>query len=100
MKVNCRLETFTVDRAVLDKKYATNLKSIRRLVFELCVMKVGDNAASIRPRHSCDVIDTAIGWEEVGERCFFELFRISGHFQVAWFSEAFAGPFYASCDDY
>ena len=47
-----RNETFTGERAVLDQKNATNPKSIRRLVLELCFLKVGGDAASLRHRHT------------------------------------------------
>ena len=50
--------------------------------------------------HPFDVIDTAIGWEEIGEKWFFELFEKSGLFQAASFQEALVGPFYASNDKF
>ena len=50
--------------------------------------------------HPCDVIDTAIDWEEIGKRRFFELCQKSQHLQAASFQEAFVGPFYASNDGF
>ena len=43
--------------------------------------------------HPFNVIDTAIDWQEIAKRWFFELFEKSGHFQAASFQEAFLGPF-------
>ena len=79
-----------------EKKHAINPKSIRRLVSEQHVGKVGGNAASIWPRHNLVTSLTQRLTGMIRKTWFVERFEKSEHFKAASFQEAFVEPFYAS----